>query len=171
MPGGIGTGRLILLVGDDLTEVGVGGRRIDMFVAEFFGFFEALVLKGNGANFAQETKFAETDGTIGEGFIFNATDNGQSDGQIDAGLIDIQATGNIDENVSGSQRELEVFGENGADELKPVGVDTFGDPPGNGNGAVNDQGLDLGGHGTGALHNQGENRSRSGFEATFEKKF
>lgn len=128
-----------------------------MLVAEFGGFFEALLLKGNGADLAQKTKFTEANGAVGEGLVFDTADDGEGDSQIDPGLVDGQTAGDIDENVLCSQRKFEMFGQNSTDELKAVDGDTFGDAAGNGDGAFDDESLDFGGHGAGALHNQSQN--------------
>lgn len=62
-----------------------------------------------------------------------------------------------------------MFSQNGANELKPIGVDAFGDAAGDGDGAVDDEGLDFGGHGSGTFHDQGQNRAGGGFEATLKQ--
>lgn len=81
-----------------------------MLVAELFGLFEALVLEGDGADFAQEAEFAKTNGTVGEGAVFDTTDDGQSHSQIDTGFVDGQAAGDVDENIFGPQGEFEMLG-------------------------------------------------------------
>ena len=62
--------------------------RVDVLIAEFGGFLETLVLKGDGTDFTKKAKLAETDGAVGEGLIFDTTNNRQGDGQIDAWLVD-----------------------------------------------------------------------------------
>ncbi len=99
-----------LFFGDDFTKMGVGGGTIDVLVAEFGGFFEAFVLKGNGADFTKEAEFAKTDGAIGEGAVFDTTDDGEGDGQIDTRFVDGQSSGDIDENIFSSEGEFEMFG-------------------------------------------------------------
>lgn len=88
----------------------MGRGAIDVFVAQLFGFFEALFLERNRTDFPKEAELAETDGAIGEGTVFDTADDGQSDGQIDSGLVDGQPSGDVDKNVLGSQGKLEVFG-------------------------------------------------------------
>ncbi len=75
-----------------------------MFVTEFLGFFEASIAKGDRADLAQESQLAKADRAVGEGFVFDRTNNGQSDGQVDPGFVDGQTAGNIDENILGAQR-------------------------------------------------------------------
>lgn len=88
----------------------MGGGTIDVLVAELFSLFEALVLEGDGADFSQEAEFAKTNGTVGEGAVFDTTDDGQGDGQIDPGLVDGQAAGDVDENIFGPEGKFEMLG-------------------------------------------------------------
>ena len=144
----------------------MGGGTIDMFLAQLFGFFEAFFLEGNGADFTKEAKLAKANRAVGKGAVFDTADDGQSDGQIDPRFVDGQAAGDIDENILGPEREFEMFGQNGADELKAIGGDALGDAARNGDGAFDDQGLNFGGHGASAFHHQCQNRAGSTFEAT-----
>ncbi len=63
--------------------------RVDMFVAEFGGFFEAFFLKGNGADLAKEPQLAKANGAVGEGFVLDTANYSQGNGQVDAGFIDV----------------------------------------------------------------------------------
>ena len=49
-----------------------------------------------------------------------------------------------------------MFGEDGTDELKAVGVDAFGNAAGDGDGGIDNEGLDFGGHRPGTFHDQGK---------------
>ena len=135
----------------------MGRGAVDVFVAQLFGFFEALFLERNRTDFPKEAELAETDGAIGEGTVFDAADDGQSDGQIDTRFVDGQPSGDVDENVLGPQRQFQMFSKDGADELEAIGGDALGDAARDGDGAFDDKGLDFGGHRACALHHQCQN--------------
>ncbi len=44
---------------DNFGQMGVGSGAVNMLVAEFFGFLEAFLLEGNGADFAQKAQLAK----------------------------------------------------------------------------------------------------------------
>ena len=64
-----------------------------------------------------------------------------------------------------------MFGEDGTDELKSVGVDAFGNAAGDGDGAFDDQGLNFGSHGASTFHDQGKDGTGGALEAALKQEF
>lgn len=98
----------------------------DIGIAEGLGFFEHFVGEADFADFAQEAKLTEADRVFGKGFVLATGNNGESDAKIGTGIFDVHATGNIDKNIFGDDSKVQMFCQNGTDELETISGDALG---------------------------------------------
>ncbi len=84
----------------DMFQLGnVAGRQYAAFEAEFTGFFDPGFGLGDAAHFAGEADFAEENCFGIEGGFAAARTNGGDDAEINRRFVDIDAAGDVDENI------------------------------------------------------------------------
>lgn len=108
----------------DMLQLRCVARRQDAALkAQLTGFFDARFRLGNAANFSREPDFAEKDG-LGIERVFPAARRDRGDNsKIDRRLVDVDAAGDVDENILIEELGAHLFFQNRHEQGDAVMID------------------------------------------------
>src|SRR4051812_23457117 len=108
--------RMALHGGSGLSGGGFGAGGDDgAGEAEAFGFGEALLDLGDGAEFAEQAELSEDEGGGGHGAVHVGGGDGEGDGGVGGGVVEPDAADDVDEDVFVDEAEAGAFFEDGDD--------------------------------------------------------
>lgn len=91
--------------------------------AEFFGFDDALFEARDGTNFARKAYFACHAEAFGYGHVDVARQDGGDDAEVESGVADLEAAGDVEEDVFLGKFEADTFLEDGEEHVHALGVE------------------------------------------------
>lgn len=96
----------------------------DFLESEFLCLKDALLESCDGSYFAGESDFSGEADVAGDGYFEAAAEDGSKDGEVDCGVVDSQASGDVEEDVFLYEFESCSFFEHGEQHIESTGVES-----------------------------------------------